>query len=255
MALLRTSWLTEPLPQQVLEDSSWMRIVHFFLIESPCPGQSNRKNNEIDKWAPAPWVGIRSLKTSLNQAIFSRRDVDVMLAVRSKKELEDTCKKLNLDELFYENVDDQRMAFVKVNSKGNTSKFMSLFYHIRNALAHGRFAFKTDSSERFVFIFEDGSVASDGKEFDLTARGVIRLNSLVLAIDTIQKGPGKTVDIEEKILAAISEGVNTKRKIKDELDITDNDWVTYSQVLKKEGKIEYNRQIWSICNKGQATND
>ena len=69
MASLRTSWLTEPLPQQVLEDSSWMRIVHFFLIESPYPGQSNRKNNEIDKWAPAPWVGIRSLKTSLNQAI------------------------------------------------------------------------------------------------------------------------------------------------------------------------------------------
>lgn len=80
------------LPQQVLEDSNWMRVVHFFLIESPCPGQSNRNNNEIDKWAPAPWVGIRSLKTSLNQAIFSRRDVDAMLAVRSKKELEGTCK-------------------------------------------------------------------------------------------------------------------------------------------------------------------
>lgn len=198
MAILRTSWLNEPLPQQVLEDSNWMRIVHFFLIESPCPGQSNRKNNEIDKWAPAPWVGIRSLKTSLNQAIFSRRDVDVMLAVRSKKELEGTCKKLNLDEYFYENVDDQRMAFVKVNSKGNTSKYMSLFYHIRNALAHGRFAFKTDTLERFVFIFEDGTVTSDGKEFDLTARGVIRLNSLVLAIKTIQKGPGKRLTSKRK---------------------------------------------------------
>lgn len=236
MAILRTSWLNEPLPQQVLEDSNWMRIVHFFLIESPCPGQSNRKNNEIDKWAPAPWVGIRSLKTSLNQAIFSRRDVDVMLAVRSKKELEGTCKKLNLDEYFYENVDDQRMAFVKVNSKGNTSKYMSLFYHIRNALAHGRFAFITDTLEHFVFIFEDGTVTSDGKEFDLTARGVIRLNSLVLAINTIQKGPGKTVDIEEKILSAISDGINTKRKIKNELGITDEDWRTYSLVLKKRRK-------------------
>ena len=63
-----------------------------------------------------------------------------------------------------------------------------------------------------------------------------RLNSLVLAIDTIQKGPGKTVDIEEIILAAISEGINTKRKIKDELGITDEDWSTYSQVLKKKEK-------------------
>lgn len=247
MATLRTSWLNEPLPPQILEDSSWMRIVHFFLIESPCPGQSNRKNNDIDKWAPAPWVGTRSLKTSLNQAIFSRRDVDVMLSVGSKKELEGACKKLNLDELFYENVDDQRMVFVKVNSKGNTSKNMSLFYHIRNALAHGRFAFKTDSLERFVFIFEDGTVASDCKKFNLTARGVIRLNSLILAIDTIQKGPGKTVDIEEKILAAISEGVNTRRKIKGELGITDKDWCIYSQVLKKEGKIECSQQKWSIC--------
>lgn len=236
MALLRTSWLTEPLPQQVLEDSSWMRIVHFFLIESPCPGQSNRKNNEIDKWAPAPWVGIRSLKTSLNQAIFSRRDVDVMLAVRSKKELEDTCKKLNLDELFYENIDDQRMAFVKVNSKGNTSKYMSLFYHIRNALAHGRFAFKTDTLERFVFIFEDGTVTSDGKEFDLTARGVIRLNSLVLAINTIQKGPGKTVDIEEKILAAISDGINSKRKLKMNLVLRIRTGLHIVKCLKKKEK-------------------
>lgn len=106
-----------------------------------------------------------------------------------------------------------------------------------------------------MFIIEDGSVASDGGKFDLTARGVIRFNAPVSVIDTIQKGPGKTADIEEKILAAISEGVNTKRKIKDELDITDKDWLTYSQVLKKEGKIEYSRQIWSICNKGQATND
>ena len=124
---------------------------------------------------------------------------------------------------------------------------MSLFYHIRNALAHGRFAFKTDTLERFVFIFEDGTVTSDGKEFDLTARGVIRLNSLVLAIKTIQKGPGKTVDIEEKILSAISDGINTKRKIKNELGITDEDWRTYSLVLKKEGKIECNKQKWSIC--------
>ena len=124
---------------------------------------------------------------------------------------------------------------------------MSLFYHIRNALAHGRFAFKTDTLERFVFIFEDGTVTSDGKEFDLTARGVIRLNSLVSAINTIQKGPGKTVDIEEKILAAISDGINTKRKLKNELGITDEDWRTYSLVLKKEGKIECNKQKWSIC--------
>ena len=101
-----------------------------------------------------------------------------------------------------------------------------------------------------MFIFEDGTVTPDGKKFDLTARGVIRLNSLVLAINTIQKGPGKTVDIEEKILAAISEGTNTKRKIKDGLGITDKDWVTYSQVLKKEGKIECSQHKWSICSGG-----
>ena len=155
---------------------------------------------------------------------------------QSKKELEGTCKKLNLDEYFYENVDDQRMAFVKVNSKGNTSKYMSLFYHIRNALAHGRFAFKTDTLERFVFIFEDGTVTSDGKEFDLTARGVIRLNSLVLAINTIQKGPGKTVDIEEKILAAISDGINTKRKLKMNLVLRIRTGLHIVKYLKKKEK-------------------
>lgn len=62
MATLRTSWLNEPLPPQILEDSSWMRIVHFFLIESPCPGQSNRKNNDIDKWGARPLGGDSKLK-------------------------------------------------------------------------------------------------------------------------------------------------------------------------------------------------
>lgn len=52
MAILRTSWLNEPLPQQVLEDSNWMRIVHFFLIESPCPGQSNRKKMRLINGRP-----------------------------------------------------------------------------------------------------------------------------------------------------------------------------------------------------------
>lgn len=53
-----------------------------------------------------------------------------------------------------------------------------------------------------------------------------------------------------RYLAAISDGINTKRKIKDELGITDKDWFTYSQVLKKEGKIEYSQQKWSICSGG-----
>lgn len=44
--------------------------------------------------------------------------------------------------------------------------------------------------------------------------------------------------------------INTKRKIKDELGITDKDWFTYNQVLKKEGKIECSRHKWSICSGG-----
>lgn len=44
--------------------------------------------------------------------------------------------------------------------------------------------------------------------------------------------------------------INTKRKIKDEHGITDKDWFTYSQVLKKEDKIECSRHKWSICSGG-----
>lgn len=62
-----------------------MRIVHFFLIESPCPGQSNRKNNEIDKWAPAPWV-IQAPQRGYVQ--FAVPDLDIYLRENAEEILE-----------------------------------------------------------------------------------------------------------------------------------------------------------------------
>ena len=68
------------------------------------------------------------------------------------------------------------------------------------------------------------------------------------AINTIKGGPAAKPDLEEKIIDSIRAGINTKKQIKEELGIGEEDWRIYSQVLRKEGKISSENQIWKCVN-------
>lgn len=248
MTELHPAWLDSPLPDKVIAQSDWRLIIQFFLLESPCYGLSYRKNEYIRQWEPAPWVGNHSLKAELNQIIFGSKSRDYLFAADSKAKLSLVIEECDLGDRYYKSLGDQRAAFVRYSSRGNTSKYMSLFYHLRNALAHGRFGLQKDSRGRWVLLFEDGVPKNQSQEFQLTARGVIRLSSLVKAINTIKDGPAAKPDLEEKIIDSIRAGINTKKQIKEELGIGEEDWRIYSQVLRKEGKISSENQIWKCVN-------
>lgn len=247
MTELCPKWLDISLPDGVIVSEDWRLITQFFVFESPCFGLSYRRNECIRQWKPSPWVGNHSLKAALNQSIFGNKRKDNLIAVDSKAKLLSAIDECGLGDDNFQSLDDQRAAFVRYTSKGNSNKYMSLFYHLRNALAHGRFGLQTDSKNRWVLLFEDGVPKKKTQEFELTARGVIRLSSLVKAINTAKNGPAAKPDFEEKIIDSIRAGINTKKRIKEELEISEEDWRTYSQVLRKEGKISCRKQIWTCA--------
>lgn len=248
MTVDHQKWLDSPLPDMVIAQRGWRLIIQFFILESPCFGLSYRRNKYIKQWEPAPWVGNHSLKVALNQTLFGSKNKDNLITVDSKAKLPSAIEKCGLGDDWDQSLDNQGAAFVRYTSKGNTSKYMSFFYHLRNALAHGRFGLQKDTRGHWVLLFEDGAPKNKTQEFELTARGIILLSSLVKAVDMIKKGPAAKPDFEEKILDAIRAGINTKKKIREELDISDKDWRTYSQVLRKEGKISCKQQIWVCVN-------
>ena len=246
MAPLNSPWLKSPLPEEVTSSQEWLRILQFFLIESPCPGLSHRQNDLTQTWGNCPWFPERHLKTPLNRSIFGTKDCSTITVAKNKNELPDALSKQDLPDDFFNRIDLQRAAYVRSSKKGNSSIYMGLFHHIRNALAHARFSLKRNSNSDVVFIFEDGTINEKNKAFDLTARGILKLKSLIAIMDILERGPDQQPDIEEQILAAIESGVNTKQRIKNELGIDNDDWITYSQVLRKEGKITYEGKKWIL---------
>lgn len=244
---IKQKWLLEDLPEEVITSSDWLKVLRFFVIESPCSGQSNRRKDICEKWGNAPWAPSRYLKIPLNLAVFGTRSAQ-FVKVGSKSKIEDALSEEDLLHSFPSKMESQRAVFTKANGKGNSSSYMSLFYHIRNALAHARFGLLKDKEGQFVFVFEDGRKreVQDKEQFELTARGIVRFGSLLKIIEVIESGPDAKPDIEEQILAAIKSGLDTKKQIMRELNIPAEDWRTYSQVLRKEGKISCDKHKWSL---------
>ena len=75
---------------------------------------------------------------------------------------------------------------------------MSLFYHIRNALAHGRIAMYPAKGNDITFVMEDGQ--EKGKEFRVSARIVINKSSLLNVIELLKNPPIEN-DYSEDILS------------------------------------------------------
>lgn len=90
---------------------------------------------------------------------------------------------------------------------------MSLFHHIRCALAHGRIAmFEEQGTEDIVFVMENGS--DSGADFQVKARMVLRKSTLLKWIDIITKGPQEP---EKTYYKEVYEALlsNKKLRIKD----------------------------------------
>ncbi len=78
----------------------------------------------------------------------------------------------------------ERERICVVDNKNN--QFMSVFYHIRNAFAHGRFYLQNCNGNK-VFVMEDVASKRDSKK-SITARMIIQKKTLLKWIDLIKGG-------------------------------------------------------------------
>ena len=75
--------------------------------------------------------------------------------------------------------------------------YYSLFSHIRNCLAHGRFVLKKNKNKERILILEDKTPGKGGK---ITARIIIKLNTIFKIISIIDKND--ILKIKEKGIIA-----------------------------------------------------
>lgn len=243
-------WLDNLVPPE-FEDDDLYRIILFFVIHSPCPGQSARGISLSDRgWKRNPWYSPQYLKNKLDKEIFGEENRYIKM-VSDKETFKNECKDKDFDESFYEYRNKQRFMFVRCSQKGCNSEYMSLFYHLRNSLAHGRLAMYSAGDGDVVFVLEDGrEVSVDGREasagnFEVTSRMIVRKSSLLRVVNLLERGPQEN-DYTDDFVKAITEGKSKKKDIKEELEIDDEIYERYITKLKIEGVIRYEKNRWKI---------
>lgn len=246
ITVLKPIWLNVLVPEEY-EDEGLYEIILFFVIHSPCPGQSAHGILLSERgWKAKPWYSPKYLKERLDKSIFGEGQ-RMLKMVDSKPKMISETTSLDFDEGFYNHRDKQRALFVKVNNKGCSNEYMSLFYHIRNALAHGRIAMYPAKNDDITFVMEDGKKvgADSDNAFEVSARIVINKSSLLKIIKTLNNPP-KEKDYSDDILNVIKSGFNTKAKIIKELEIDESTYNTFIQSLRINQKIEYDKKVWKI---------
>lgn len=162
-------------------------LLKFFVIESPVEGLSARQVPLMTYGWSAPWKKPEWLNRKLKDAA-------------SNKNFYWSCEKyggmeevLGRSPLGQKPIDTSSPIEVAVIYDCKKNQTLSLFYHIRNSLAHGRFcAFR--HKRDIWFAFEDVQKAKKKKDDPadcarLTARILIKNRTLAKWIKLIKQGP------------------------------------------------------------------
>lgn len=109
---------------------------------------------------------------------------ELLYSAKGYKEMDLALGKASLlNELFPSDFSRERVCIVD-NQK---NQFLSVFYHIRNALAHCRLNM-VDVDGECVFIFEDVQPQKNVDKLKVSARMILRKSTLLRWIDIIENG-------------------------------------------------------------------
>lgn len=183
MTSLNPGWIKRRVPDSYA-DESLNRIILFFVIYTPCIDLSSSRLPLTEYgWGKNVWQNDVLKNVLLDQANLKRGETFVI--AKSINDMKNACETARLKKGFHNNRENERIAIYKP-SKYN--EFMSVFYHIRNALAHGRLAmYPIGDGVDITFALEAG--VKKNEEFQVRSRMILRKSTLINWIEIIQAGP------------------------------------------------------------------
>lgn len=175
----KQDWLRWIAPEE-FNDKDLFTIVTFFVFHSPCKGLSSMSRTLEEYGWKSPW----KKPFYLNKQLKEMSDNYIILSsARKYDDMHQAAKKAKLDGNFTDDLKTERIC-VNDNEK---NQFMSVFYHIRNAFAHGRLNMINVEGE-CIFIMEDICPEKNTDKVKLSARIVIKKKTLLSWISLIEAG-------------------------------------------------------------------
>lgn len=163
-------------------DEGLKRIIFFYVFNTPCELLSSSSIPLTNYgWSKTVWQN-NALKDQLFGVAKLKRN-ETFAVAKNVYDMKDVCHITNLVGKFHDQRDCERIAIYKPS---NYPEFMAVFYHIRNALAHGRLAMYKHGNE-IIFVLEDG--VKKGDRFQVRSRMVLKKSTLLKWIEIIENGP------------------------------------------------------------------
>lgn len=165
-------------------DPDFVRIVIFFVFHSPCKGLSSMGKTLTEYGWSDPWKKPYYLNKQLKKI---SSNPCLLYSSSSYDKMEEALRKSNLLDDFPYDCHSERVCIYNCQS----NQFLSLFYHIRNAIAHGRFDI-INIDDECVYIFEDAAGKDEKRK--VSARMILKKGTLIKWIETIEHGEIKYVE-------------------------------------------------------------
>ena len=177
---INPKWMEWIVPDK-FNDADLFKIVTFYLFHCPSESSSYMRKSLKEYGWNTPWRKPYKLNEQLKRATNNPK---LIYSSKTLKDMEATLEKANLDNHFPQNIELERVCIY--NCKAN--QFESVFYHIRNSLAHCRLNMLNVNGE-CVFILEDGKPsAKDKSKFEVSARMILYKRTLLKWIAIIENG-------------------------------------------------------------------
>ncbi len=161
-------------------------LLRFFVVETPAPGLSNRSVSVSEYGWDAPWRKPQYLNKKIKAASSNK---SLYWSAAAVGDMEQTLRNADLfDCAGIESKPFESAVFYDAKS----NQTISLFYHLRNGFAHGRFcAFKSKGDIWFAIEDVAGKRKDDpaGDIKRLTARILIKNSTLCKWMKLIKAGP------------------------------------------------------------------
>ena len=158
-----------------INSPDFQRIFFFFTIFTPCTDLSYRgKSLETYGWKD---------KKVLKDFLIKQKSIEIQSS-NTYEELEAKLQESDLKNGFPEDSISEKI-YIRVDD----NELMSIFRHLRNSFAHGRFNVIDSNGEQY-FLFEDRSTRNDKKKntYPISARMILRESTLLKWIEIIEGG-------------------------------------------------------------------
>jgi hypothetical protein len=168
------------IPPEQFNDQDLFRIVIFFVFHSPCTNLSAMRKSLSDYGWNTPWRKPYYLNRQLRQAAST---YDLLYSAEKYDKMDVALEKADLKDSFPSDLSRERICICD----NQNNQFLSVFYHIRNAFAHGRLNM-FDVDGECTFVFEDVRPSKKTEELKVSARMIIRKSTLLKWIEIIERG-------------------------------------------------------------------